>query len=178
MVELASRLWKEYRHAYGPATDIPDLLRQARSSPPTRDPNAEPWFSLWSALCHQYDTYSGSVAALPHLIAIAEERAPGDRVDSLLLAGAIEAYRHRPNGPAIPSYLEATYRRALDRAAVLTMEALSLERDESFYSGLLAALAAFQGYPHLAAALDALDAEITCPDCDKTFVTPGYDLFK
>jgi hypothetical protein len=92
MVELASRLWEEYRHAY-----------------------------------------SASIAALPHLVDIAGERRPIERLDPLLLAGAIETYRHRPGGPGIPSYLEATYRGTLDRDAVLTVEAMQQERDPDAY---------------------------------------------
>ena len=176
MVELASRLWKEYRHAYGPATDIPDLLRQARGTPRTRRSDEEPWHSLWSALCHQYDVYSGSIAALPHLVDMAVERRPTDRLDPLLLAGAIETYRYRQGGPDIPSYLEATYRAALARAAQLTVEALEQEWDEDAYGGLLAALAAFQGHPRLAAGLNGLEPRLICPKCDKEFETPGFDL--
>jgi hypothetical protein len=177
MVELSSRLWKEYRHAYGPATDIPDLLRQARHAPRTRRSDEEPWFSLWSALCHQDDVYSGSIAALPHLIEIASERLPLERRDALLLAGAIETYRHRPGGPDIPSYLEVTYRTALSRAADLTVGALNLERDGASYAGLLAALAAFQGHPRLAAGINNMEPRMICPNCDKEFETPGFDLF-
>jgi hypothetical protein len=176
MVELASRLWKEYRHAYGPATDIPDLLRQARATPRTRRADEEPWHSLWSALCHQYDVYSASIAALPHLVEMAGERRPADRLEPLLLAGAIETYRHRQGGPDIPSHLEATYRSALARAASLTVEALEQERDEDAYRGLLAALAAFQGYPRLAAGINSLESRMICPECDKEFETPGVDL--
>jgi hypothetical protein len=177
MVEPASRPWNEYRHAYGPATDIPDLLRQARHAPPSRRSDEEPWHSLWSALCHQYDVYSGSIAALPHLVEIARERRPVDRKDALLLAGAIETYRHRPGGPEVPRYLVVTYRAALSRAAALTVEALDLERDDDAYAGLLAALAAFQGRPRLAAGVNGMEPRMICPECDKEFDTPGFDLF-
>lgn len=176
MVELASPLWREYRHAYGPATDIPDLLRQARGTARTQRSDEEPWHSLWSALCHQYDVYSGSIAALPHLVEMAVERRPTDRLDPLLLAGAIETYRHRQGGPEIPSYLEATYRAALARAAQLTVEALEQERDEDAYRCLLAALAAFQEHPRLAAGVDGLEPRMICPECDKEFETPGFNL--
>jgi hypothetical protein len=177
MVELASQLWKEYRHAYGPATDIPDLLRRARHAPPSRRSNDEPWHSLWSALCHQYDVYSGSIAALPHLVEIASERRPPDRKDALLLAGAIETYRHRQGGPDIPTDLQVPYRAALSRATELTVEALDHEQDDATYAGLLAALATFQGRPRLAAGVNAMEPRMICPECDKEFETPGFDLF-
>jgi hypothetical protein len=145
-------------------------------APRTQRVDEEPWHSLWSALCHQYDVYSGSIAALPHLVDMAGERRPADRLDPLLLAGAIETYRHRQGGPEIPSDLEATYRAALGRGAGLTGEALAEERDEDAYRGLQAALAAFHGYPRLAAGLNALETRMICPECDKEFETPGFDM--
>ena len=53
---LDSPRWPELNHAYGKASDIPALLRQLDSFPPS-GPDDEPWFSLWSALAHQGDVY-------------------------------------------------------------------------------------------------------------------------
>ena len=178
MVELSSRLWHELRHAYGPASNVPDLLRAARNVAAPSGANKEPWHSLWSALCHQYDVYSGSIAAFPHLVQIAAERRPMYRVDPLLLAAAIETYRHRPSGPAVPSYLEVSYRAALLNGAELTFETLSVCTDGGIYQGLLAALAAFQGQAQLAGALNALESRFVCPSCETNFTTPGYDVFE
>ena len=175
MIELSSRQWMELRHAYGPATDIPNLLRHARRAR-SRGTEEDPWHLLWSALCHQFDVYSGSIAALPHLVDIASERPPAERLDPLSLAGAIETYRHCPGGPDIPGNLEDTYRAALERAAVLTVEAMEQERDADAYEGLLAALAAFHGHPRLAAGIDGLEDRMICPECDKEFETPGFGL--
>lgn len=176
MIELDSLRWSEFRHAYGPAADIPDLLRQASRVPADRTATEGPWFALWSALCHQFDVYSASIAAVPHLVAIAADRPPAARVDPLALAGAIETYRHRPGGPTVPSELIASHAAAISRAAVLTAEALSASPEDC--GALLSALAAFQGQPQLAAAIAGLEQRSVCPACDHQFVTPGYDLFE
>jgi hypothetical protein len=55
-------------HAYGAAIDVPALLERIGAFPAEPDWQAEPWFSLWSALYHQGDIYSASIAAVPHIV--------------------------------------------------------------------------------------------------------------
>ena len=74
MLSLDSERWRDLRHAYGAAEDIPELLKQLESHPDDGD-DAEPWFSLWSALAHQGDVFQASFAAIPHVVA-ALSRAP------------------------------------------------------------------------------------------------------
>src|SRR5687767_5858299 len=69
MLALDDPRWSELGHAYGDASDIPELLRQLESVPDSNDMN-EPWFSLWSALAHQGDVYSASFAAVPHVVRV------------------------------------------------------------------------------------------------------------
>src|SRR5580698_383508 len=69
MLDLDSPGWASLEHAYGSASDIPDLLRQLATLP-SSEGNAEPWFSIWSALAHQGDVYTASFAAVPHVIRI------------------------------------------------------------------------------------------------------------
>src|SRR4051812_40379348 len=66
MLALDSPRWGELTHAYGEASDIPALLRRLKTAPPPTDYRSEPWFTLWSALCHQNDVYIASYAAIPH----------------------------------------------------------------------------------------------------------------
>ena len=56
MLSLESAEWENLRHAYGPATDIPDLLQQLEAFP-SDNGRSEPWSSIWSALAHQGDVY-------------------------------------------------------------------------------------------------------------------------
>jgi len=69
LLDLDDRRWAELTHAYGSAADIPPLLRHLREFPPATDYRAEPYFSLWTALCHQGPVYPASYAAVPHLVA-------------------------------------------------------------------------------------------------------------
>jgi len=52
MLSLDSDRWSELQHAYGDASNIPALLVQLIDLPSATG-DAEPWFSLWSALAHQ-----------------------------------------------------------------------------------------------------------------------------
>ena len=61
--------WNDLSHAYGVAADIPALLEQTKSFPQETSWQSEPWFSLWSALYHQGDIYSASIAAVPRIVA-------------------------------------------------------------------------------------------------------------
>jgi hypothetical protein len=58
--------------------DIPPRLRQLRTFPSARDYQSQPYFSLWSALCHQGDVYTASYAAVPYLVdAVLASPSPG-----------------------------------------------------------------------------------------------------
>lgn len=179
MLDLDSGRWTELRHAYGAAAEIPGLLRQLPTAPahPT-DYQQEPWYSLWSALCHQSDVYPASYAALPHIVAAAGSRLPEDRFEYLHLAGMIESMRHRPESPALPGDLEPALRDALRRAVPLTLDALRIEPGQERLRVLLGALAAFRGFPKLGAAIEELTHEVDCPHCGMDFRAPGYDLFE
>ena len=126
--------WSELTHAYGPATDIPGLLGALRTAPAQRKYTDEPWFSLWSTLCHQGDVYTASYAALPELVKIAADREPGVAVECLHLAALIELERHKATAPAIPEHLRVAYDNALADARDLghgaVTEGLSSEHGE------------------------------------------------
>lgn len=177
MLSLDSPRWNDLTHAYGSAADIPTLLVQLKTAPPQRDGTLEPWYSLWSALCHQYDVYPASYAALPHIVAIARARSGRDRLDHLLLAVSIEACRHLEDAPPIPADLQDAYQQGLKQAADLTMECLGLDWQEAETRHLLGALAITRGQPQLGMAIMELDQETECPNCLNTFITRGYDLF-
>jgi len=44
--------WSGFRHAYGAATDISNLLRQLETLPSSEDDKGA-WFFIWSSLAHQ-----------------------------------------------------------------------------------------------------------------------------
>lgn len=123
--------WSALHHAYGPAVDIPALLQDARLAPAPSDYRDEPWFSLWSALCHQGDVFTASYAAVPELVAIAEGRRaePGVLCECLYLAAMIELERSAPEGltppPPLPTESVAEYRTAIQRGATLAWDAVA-----------------------------------------------------
>ncbi|MEM7245831.1 MAG: hypothetical protein AAF533_10840 [Acidobacteriota bacterium] len=168
MLSLDSPRWHELRHAYGPADDVPDMLRRLAALPRhdswvDDDPV---WDDLWSCLCHQGTVYSSSFAAVPHLVAVGQGQARGARSRLWCLVGAIAASR---DGPApLPDLAEA-YRSALsvlaDDLAVLVVE----EPDAKTALYLLAALAGVLGEGHLERVLDQVGddrAPLTCSHCE------------
>ncbi|MER6027849.1 hypothetical protein [Streptomyces sp. NPDC001851] len=85
--------WGQLSHAYGPADDIPGLLREMESE--DADVRAEAAHELFSALCHQGDIYDASAAAVPHLARLALH-GPGHRPELLRLIAGIADGDGRP----------------------------------------------------------------------------------
>jgi uncharacterized protein YbaR (Trm112 family) len=121
MLDLNSSRWSELRHAFGPAQDVPELLRAlATESEPrySRDlsqttDNPTPWEQVYTKLCHQGSLYSATFAAFPHMVDIAENDGLGKQKETLLLAGEIEV-----NGTVddeVPKDLIADFEQALIR---------------------------------------------------------------
>jgi hypothetical protein len=177
MLDLNSPLWKDLTHAYGSAADIPALLEQLKTASPQKKYDDEPWFSLWSALCHQYDVYTASYAALPHIIANAASRTARERLDYLFLSSSIEGFRHFDDAPPIPADLWESYQQAIQQASELILDCLKLDWPEPDYRILLGALAVVQGHPQFGNAVFELEDETECPHCQTSFHTRGYDLF-
>lgn len=178
MLELQSPRWKELSHAYGPAHDIPDLLEQLKTAPPKKDYRSEPWFSLWSALCHQGDVYTASYAAVPHVIGIGLGKPIKERIDFLLLCSSIEAQRHTNQAPAIPADLKNAYEHALQAGSSMSLECLKQDWSEEDYRGLFGSLAIFRGQIALGNMLLNFDGDCQCPNCDTVFPPHGYDILK
>lgn len=76
--------WHKLRHAYGPASDLPEILE--RLSPGC---SATDWNDAWSCLCHQGTVYTASFAALPILLQAAASWPAQDRAMVLALSAAI-----------------------------------------------------------------------------------------
>ena len=95
--------WKAFSHAYGEASQIPDLLDRLRNAPDEAIGQ-----DLWSCLCHQGTVYSASYVALQPLFEIASALPPSDRLSPLMLIGHIIAsddlygLEHRPADLILP----------------------------------------------------------------------------
>jgi len=157
-LDLDSPRWTELAHAYGNAADIPELLRQLESLP-SSDGEREPWFSLWSALAHQGDVYSGSFAAVPHVVN-ALAAAPG-RADSSYFhfPAWVEVCRERSATP-VPRDLLPAYLQALAQLPALVAAAARRSWDDDLLRSALAAIAAAKGGHAVAEAVLELSPDV------------------
>ncbi|MFR9797337.1 hypothetical protein ACL02U_15710 [Streptomyces sp. MS06] len=93
---LDSRPWASVSHAYGPAEDLPDLLRALAEG----GGDAEEAISeLYSCILHQGTVYSASVEAVPYLAGIAAAGRPGTAEVLHLLGGLAESDDERGIAP-------------------------------------------------------------------------------
>jgi hypothetical protein len=178
MLDLRSPRWKELSHAYGSAEDIPGLLSQLKTAAPKKDYRSEPWFSLWSALCHQGDVYTASYAGVPRIVAIRPKRPISERTAFLLIAAKIEATRHAKRAPRMPADLRRSYEDAIRAGVLLAMSCMEQDWQEDDYRVILGALTIFLGHLALGNMLLEFDGDSQCPNCDTVFPPLGYDILK
>jgi hypothetical protein len=138
MLSLDSSRWSELKHAYGAASDIPELLRRLDALP-TADGDEEPWFSLWSALAHQGDVYSASFAAVPHVVKALASAPSLAHFTYFQFPAWVEICRTKNSVP-VPDDLAAAYFGALSQLPSLVAAAASREWDEDFLACALSAL--------------------------------------
>lgn len=161
VLSLDDRDWGRLEHAYGPASDIPDLLRQLeRDTRPTAKSQAEPWHSLWSSLCHQDKVYTASYATVPHIVRIClDARGPIDFC-FFQLPACVEIARANGRGPPIPAALSAPYDTALRQLHECAFKHAADEWDQSMALCVTAALAVAKGQIIVAEAIINLDSDI------------------
>lgn len=158
MLSLDSQGWSKLTHAYGDATDIPDLLRQLESFP-VADNEKEPWFSIWSSLAHQGDVFSASFAAVPHIINALSKEPSKASYDYFQFPAWVEICRHN-NNVKVPGDLAPAYKEALNMLPSLIAAASVNEWDEGFARCAMAALAVAKGCPSLGQAALELSPDI------------------
>lgn len=81
--------WAKYAHAYGPADDIPDLLRALASA--DEGARARAQFELYGTLWNQGKVYEATQHAIPFLVALLEE---AEHVDRPWLLAYLSALAH------------------------------------------------------------------------------------
>jgi hypothetical protein len=163
VLSLQSARWSELRHAYGRATDIPALLERLRELPKSEG-EAEPWFSLWSALAHQGDVYSASFAAVPHVVA-ALATAPARADASFFQFPAWVEICRAKNGVEVPEDLRASYLEALAHLPSLVAQAVQ-PWEPGFAACALSAIAAAKGHHAVAEAV----LEMSAPEVAEGFI--------
>jgi hypothetical protein len=158
VLSLEDLRWRELKHAYGAAGDMPALLRQLEHVPSSGD-DAEPWFTLWSSLAHQGDVYSASFAAVPHVIrALASAPTKADH-SYFQFPAWVEICRLKKN-VEIPEDLRSAYFESLAQLPSLVGQASGRPWDPGFLACALAAVAAAKGQPGVAEAALELTPEV------------------
>jgi HEAT repeat protein len=109
--------WETLGHAYGPAGDVPDLLRALSSD--GRAAQEEALYELFGTIWHQGTVYSVTAAAVPPLLELLETPAVAvkDGILALLkeiatghgyveVHGRLDHYRHQWNTPEFAATLQ------------------------------------------------------------------------
>ena len=143
--DFSSTAWASLAHAYGSAEDIPALLRNAETDTRGGHIPGSPWFSLWSALCHQGDSYAASYAAVPHLIRLARLPPYSSKYDPIYLAACIEVSRLEGRGPSLDVGCSASYLEALRQGKELATKALAQPLDQNAKRVFEGCVSAFAG---------------------------------
>lgn len=159
MLSLENPKWNELSHAYGNASDIPALLRQLASFPAETSSNDEPWFTLWSSLCHQGDVYSASFAAIPHVIAALASNPQAASFNYFMLPASVEVARVQ-TGFTVPPDLELAYFESLKQLPTLVAAVARPGWEEPLSTSALAAIAAATGKHKIAELLLFLEPDL------------------
>ncbi len=159
MIDLDSSEWSNLQHAYGSASDIPPMLKQLETYPEGKDSSEEPFFSLWSSLCHQGDTNNAAYASVPHILAIAKAEPKRINYQFILLPISIELARLQGRGPEIPKNIELDYLKSINSIPVLITKLNSNQLSETMAITCSAAIALIGGHKILAEAILELEGE-------------------
>jgi hypothetical protein len=88
--------WKDLTHAYGPAADVPDLLRALRTASPNLRGEESPLWHLFGNIWHQGTVYEATAYAVPFLLdAAADPRTPDRSGVLALLAEIAKGHSYR-----------------------------------------------------------------------------------
>lgn len=80
--KLAEINWSEHSHAYGPADDVPELIRALAS--PEASVREGAWWDLYGTIYHQGSVYSATVQVVPFLIELLSYPEVADKHQILL----------------------------------------------------------------------------------------------
>jgi hypothetical protein len=122
--------WHALEHAYGPADDVPDVLRELLSTDP--DTRAGAQWALYGNVYHQGTVYSATPVVVPILLKLLTDSTTPDRpwiveylAEVSLSVGNCEAYA-RWRGDSVPQEWLEPWRRAAAATYVAVREGLPL----------------------------------------------------
>lgn len=154
MLSLTDPQWFQFHANYTDGSNVASLLTRAESNEPLDD-----WYDdLFQELCHQYTVSDAAYPAGPHLVrismALEELRKP-----LLVLLGACHAYFSLLKIHTIPTEIvEEWYSSAKEAIPLIAGLLAQPQPNESDLRYLLSSLAAVNGYPSLASAIEDIDS--------------------
>jgi hypothetical protein len=165
MLDLDSPEWDRIPSSPGgKGTLAARLLRQAR------DGDESDYLELQHQVCHQFTVGAVAYVAVPHLVQIARDTEPRDRVQPLSIVGTVAAARaaHPKNAAPLRKEWATEYHAANAEALRLASESLQqvgLEPGDA--QDLIATVAALHGLTDLATFLFLQGGvtELECPKC-------------
>lgn len=124
--------WAALEHAYGPAEDVPDLLRQLTGG--DEEAAQDAMYELWGTVWHQGSVYPATVAAVPYLAAIAVSGSSGvPTAEVLALLGSI-AESTDPRGVRDPEAVRAAVTECVEVIVPLAGSADSQTRAAALFA--------------------------------------------
>lgn len=155
--------WSAVSDAYGPATDVPDLLASAENG----SADEEDWQDLWSRLCHQGSVYAASFAAIPALARIARTTPVTAYSAPLNLLGAICGATDIRGGA---NDTRAEYADVLASCLPAAAEYAASAQDDTDFGYALAVLSGLQrqtAWHHVLTVGSYGEVSAGCPSCEQ-----------
>lgn len=169
-LSLDSPRWGELHQAYGTAEDVPRLL-EALACIGREEARTEVWFALWRTLHRDGEVYTGSYAAVPHLLSIGATFGLRERAEAAHLVTRIESSRRAPGSAAMPGELVAAYAAAVDSLPQFVAAVAGEPWPPDVAQVFAAALLVGKRQPELARGVLALGRALTCPTCGSDYVS-------
>ena len=164
MLALESDRWSQLNASSGIGNGnfAAELLRQIRAG------QTEPYDELGHQICHQMSVGEVAYAVVPHLVDLATNAAPANRLKPLSLVGYVIASRAclLSQAPEIPEGLLADYEAAVTHALPLALESLRKTSWSPYDANhLIATVSALHGRADVAMQLFLSSPDLTCPEC-------------
>jgi cytidylate kinase len=169
---LDSSRWRELKHSFGSAEDVPQLIRALGDAEDSAAARAA-WDDLWTRVHHQGDTYSACFATLPHIVRIALEGRVPCSWEFFGWPASVEVRRLERQIPVEPADLVPAYEWALSMIPRALQRHSSRPWDHVFTQAACAALAAAQGQAQLADVLLELGPSAAADFMKWLFGEPG-----
>lgn len=152
MLPLNDPKWKTLNGGYGIPYDASGTLMRLENETDC----IEIWLELWDELHHQGDIGDASLASVPHIVRIHEQRHFTD-YNPYALVSTIEIERDNHWKTALPSWLAASYQEALERLYALGIRDLQKETNLATIRAIIGFITYFKGDKKLGTLISNFD---------------------